>query len=465
MKNIRTKSIYVLVLTLLLMSSIYTIITNGGTIYLEDIDSGTTSPTGEYRWLDIANQPYSNNYKASYNYTQAEVEVSFDDIGETFHGILVSENLKPNFAYQVKLVGYPGTIANEQIGLVGRWWQEEWNGAAWVNGHNLNDKGNGSSPNPNDDLYYLRKNITDPSSPTGLKYKFTGYVVFDYFITNEYGNATLSFEANSSYHVLWKTTQRTHTVDDGPIKNSTFDVNTSSPAYDIDYPEQTVDIFGEWERLPIGNVFLDTGCYNCQFVITEESFHGDGGVDAGNWAAAMGKNASFEIADIYVDDDAPPEITNIHRYTSTPLDTNPLYGWVNITCNVSDNYELKDVILHITKPDSTFNNVSMNKKGINVFYYNSSTTFSQIGNYSYKIWANDTLDNINMSSSYIFSMPPNYDINMDGLNDIMDINLVALIFGSFVDPPGSIREDVDNNGIIDVLDLSIVANYFGQTWM
>ncbi|MCJ7570581.1 MAG: hypothetical protein MUO82_01710, partial [Candidatus Thermoplasmatota archaeon] len=306
MEKIKTRIIYVLGLILLLIVSIYTIITIGGIINLEDIDSGTTSPTGDYRWLDIANQLYSNNYKTTYNYTQAQVEVSFDDIGETFQGTLSSENLKPNFAYQVKLVGYPGTDANEQIGLAGRWWQEEWNGTAWVNGQNLNNKGNGSSPNPNDNLYYLRKNITEPSSPTGLKYKFTGYLVFDYFITDEYGNATITFEANSSYHVLWKTTQRTHTVDDGPIKNSTFDVNISSPAYDIDYPQQTVAIFGEWERLPVGQLFLNPGCYDCQFVLTEESFLGDGGVNAGNWAAAMGKNVSFEIADVYVDDDADP---------------------------------------------------------------------------------------------------------------------------------------------------------------
>jgi len=29
------------------------------TIFLEDIDSGLTSPAGNYRWLDVANQVYS----------------------------------------------------------------------------------------------------------------------------------------------------------------------------------------------------------------------------------------------------------------------------------------------------------------------------------------------------------------------------------------------------------------------
>jgi len=214
------------------------------TANLGDIDSGHTSPTGDYRWLDIANQSYSSSYRNSYNYTQASVTLTYDETGESFHGTLNATNLKPNFAYQVKLSGISGTPSNELIGLAGRWWQEEWNGTAWSNGQNLNNKGNGSSPNPNDILYYARKNITNVTSPTGLKYRYTGYLVFDYFLTDEYGNTTLNFGANSSYHVLWKTSQRTRTVDDGPLKSSTFDANISLPAYDTGYPLQTVDFWG-----------------------------------------------------------------------------------------------------------------------------------------------------------------------------------------------------------------------------
>jgi hypothetical protein len=263
------------------------------TIYLLDIDSGLTSPTGNYRWLDVANQQYAVTYRDGYNYTQANVSVTYNTQGDALVGTLDAINLKPNFAYQLKLVGTPGTISNEQLGLAGRWWQEEWDGTAWTNGQNLNDKGNGSSPNPNDIVYISRRNITDATSPTGLHYKFTGYLLFNYFITNEQGNATLTFETGSCYHVLWKTTQRIHTANDGPTETTTFTANTSSPAYNVNYPEQTVDIFGEWERLPIGGVPLAPGVYSAQLVLTEESFHGDGGTYAGNWAAAMGATIQF----------------------------------------------------------------------------------------------------------------------------------------------------------------------------
>ena len=211
---------------------------------------------------------------------------------------MTAVNLKPNFAYQLKLAGNPDVDAgaNEHIGLAGRWWQEQWNGSAWVNGQNLNNKGDGSSPSPNDDLYFARRDIPEASSPTGLLYKFTGYLVFDYFITDENGDAIVSFETNSSYHVLWKTSQRTWTASDGPIKTHTFDVDpATSPAYDTDYGESSVSIFGEWERLPVGGIFLQPGDYIAELILTEESFHGSGGTFAGNWAAAMGANIEFSV--------------------------------------------------------------------------------------------------------------------------------------------------------------------------
>ena len=297
--NHRTLTIYVFVIFWLFCFFILILNVKAPTGYPAAIDSGTASLTGEYRWLDVANQAYCSDYRNSYNYTQATVEIDYNAIGETLNCILDAFNLKPNFAYQLKLVGTPGIESNEKIGLVGRWWQEEWNGSAWTNGQNLNNKGDGSSPNPNDNTYFARKNITDPTSPTGHKYKYTGYLVFDYFITDENGNATLNYETNSSYHVLWKTTQMAHTVDDGLIKSTTFDVNASSPAYDVDYPVQTVYIFGEWERLPVGGMFLQPGNYSAEIILTEESFHGAGGSYSGNWAGAIGKNINFIIPDVY----------------------------------------------------------------------------------------------------------------------------------------------------------------------
>jgi len=271
-------------------------LTDGGLIeHVEfvPVDPGLTSPSGTYRWLDVADQAYGIGYRNSYNYSQAAVEVAYCTEGNRLQGLLKARNLKPNFAYQLKLVGTPGTADNERIGLGGRWWQEEWTGTTWANGQNLNDKGDGSSPNPNDQTYLSRSYIQDSSSPTGYHYRYTGYLVFNYFITDSNGTATLQFETGSCYHVIWKTTQRSNAANDGPVKTVTFEPAPSQPAYDTDYPSNTVSIFGEWERLPMGQVNLQPGEYNCQILLTEESFHGSGGTLAGNWAGAVTATMMF----------------------------------------------------------------------------------------------------------------------------------------------------------------------------
>ena len=223
---------------------------------------------------------------------------AFDEESTTFHGTLAATRLKPNFAYQLKLSGFSGTEANERIGLTGRWWQETWNGSQWTGGANLNSKGDGSSPNPNDLVYFERRDVEDSSSPTGKMYKYTAYLVFDYLITDEEGNPSSEFEANSCHHVLWNTDQRPWGSQDGPIRTTTFDPDGSEEAYDADHPESTMSVFGEWERLPMGGVYLPPGEYDCQIYLTEESFHGwPEGDYSGGWAAAMGADIDFTIVD------------------------------------------------------------------------------------------------------------------------------------------------------------------------
>jgi len=277
------------------------------TIQLQDIDSGLTSPAGNYRSLDVADQSYSPAYRDSYNYTQADVEVTFDPASGTFEGSLAGTNLKPNFAYQLKVAGTAGSAANELIGLAGRWWQEEWNGSQWANGRNLNDKGTGYSPTPNDETYFARRDVADATSPTGKRYRYTGYLVFDYFITDNMGSVTLGFRADSSYHVLWKSSQRARGEEDGPLKTRMFDPALPEPAYNVDYPQTTVSIFGEWERLPVGGVQLLPGQYACDLFLTEESFHGSGGQYAGGWAAAMGNQITFNVPE------PEPELKDVTR--------------------------------------------------------------------------------------------------------------------------------------------------------
>jgi len=274
-----------------------------GSVPVETVRMENYGSNSAYRWLDAADQAYSSAYQASYSYDDANVVVTYNTAGQELSGTLTAGNLKPNFAYQFKLIGeqthHLGDTnygSNELVGLNGRWWEQEWTGSSWTTGWNLNDKGDGSSPNPNDVVYYQRRDIADPigGSPTGLRYLYSGYRVFEYFITDENGDATLEYTVNNCYHVLWKTSQRSPGSDDGPVASHTFDVDPAVHAqYDTYYGEKTVGVFGEWERLPKDGVGLLPGDYTCDVLLTEESFHGSG--LQGWWAHAMQGSVEFTI--------------------------------------------------------------------------------------------------------------------------------------------------------------------------
>jgi hypothetical protein len=252
--------------------------------------------SGDFRWRDVADNLYAPAYRNAYSYDQATVVLTYRTRGETLSGTVSATNLKPNFAYQVKLFGLPETdaAANERVGFSGRWWQEEWDGWAWSDGHNLNNKGAGDRPSPNDQDYLFRRNIPDPTSPTGNRFRFTGYRSFDHFVTDASGNATCDFVVRSSYHVLWKRSQIWRGRKDGPVTTHAIDPAPGTSAYDTDYRPAVVGIYGEWERLPTDDVPLPPGTYTVDFLLTEESFHSDlewGGC----WAHACRETITFTI--------------------------------------------------------------------------------------------------------------------------------------------------------------------------
>ena len=162
-------------------------------------------------------------------------------------------------------------------------------------------------------------------------------------------------------------------------------------------------------------------------------------------------------------DSTPPQITGVTRTTSDPLDTSASYGWVNVSCTVTDNVAVSLVTLRIRTPSGSWNNVSMTSGAAGKYYYRSTTAFSAVGNFSYSILARDPSNNAATSSTVLFSMPPNWDVNSDGAVTILDLVLISNHYGQS-GGNGWIREDVDNNGDIEVLDLSVVSSHFGEEW-
>ena len=83
------------------------------------------------------------------------------------------------------------------------------------------------------------------------------------------------------------------------------------------------------------------------------------------------------------------------------------------------------------------------------YYFN--TSFSNIGTYSYVIWAKDTSGNINHSGLYTFVLPPNWDVTGDGVCNGLDVTWISIYWMSH-STPGWIRADITNDGWVNGLD-------------
>ena len=162
-------------------------------------------------------------------------------------------------------------------------------------------------------------------------------------------------------------------------------------------------------------------------------------------------------------DTTPPVITNILLIGSNPLDTDPTYGWVNISCTVTDNVAVSQVILQIHNPNDSWNNVTMIARDSGQYYYRSTTSFSTVGHYSYTIKAVDTSNNVITSSNMLFSMPPNWDIDMNGACNLLDFILISNQYNE-TGLLGWIREDIDNNGAVNILDFLYISQHYAETW-
>jgi parallel beta-helix repeat protein len=239
-----------------------------------------------------------------------------------------------------------------------------------------------------------------------------------------------------------------------PHANFTFSINDKTVSYDasssFDYNGIITDYlwqFGDGTNgtgVLVNHFYPDYGTYAVTLTVIDND----------------GDNDTI-IKYISVDDLIPPFISDVTLIPSEPLDTDFSFGWINITCTVTDNHDVSDVRLNITRPDGSTTNISMNTSELQNYFYN--TTFTQYGIYHYFIWASDMYGNICRSSNYEFIMPPNWDINIDGKCNLYDFILISNHY-SETGSSGWLREDVSNDGDINVLDIVLVSNYYDEQW-
>jgi len=266
-------------------------------------------PSARERWWDISNtneqqfdaflgldgsQPYSyaNN---------AQVTVSYDARPSQpyFIGNIKATGLKPNFAYQIKLLGksVKGTrgfgaggddLGNERLGYAGRWWCDS----------------SHSSQTNFDDSHYLNFYKNAPANGNAV-HNMYGYIYMGNVVTDSLGRANQNFTGKNSYHITWPDWQVGTNSGMPEDPKSPFSIAggilDSNPTIYYGYgsvaPTASVRLFYEYEGSgrPRDNVVLPSGAYKARIVLTEETFH-NGETLGGFWKSVLvADNVNFTI--------------------------------------------------------------------------------------------------------------------------------------------------------------------------
>ena len=213
--------------------------------------------------------PYDN-----YDYSQADVNFAYDTPAlSKLSGTITATELKPNMTYQTKFIGKPtcaygisgNDSASEYIGYKGRWTC-------------LDCVCSGAGCNRTDAAYEANKALPDGH---GDKECIAGYLAWDYFTADNSGNVSKTIQTANSYHVLWCSGGTC-----GQSNNSQLSIQSPYPTCAEN------DVNGEIERFTCDGLVLDTGIYDLDFVLTEESFHQS---TYGVWTTVMGTDINFEI--------------------------------------------------------------------------------------------------------------------------------------------------------------------------
>lgn len=232
---------------------------------------------GNERWADVAGNIYTDEFIRNFSYAAPppdgpRIFVQIDPEGKTLRGRLEIRNMKPNFAYQIKLRGRYADDPDgfRRIGYAGRW----------------RLPGGGT-------------NFTDKEfEAVEEKEEATAYILFDYVVTDSRGHAARDFALDSSLHVLWNIDRQRV---DPPAEEVTPVVIDASNPETYARPKDTLDVERIWAEPETAryrggrtSMTLPPGTYHAEIVLTEESWHAFGN-DSGYWATVATAPIEFKI--------------------------------------------------------------------------------------------------------------------------------------------------------------------------
>ncbi|MFO7991735.1 MAG: hypothetical protein R6U61_05520, partial [Thermoplasmata archaeon] len=191
--------------------------------------------------------------------------------------------------------------------------------------------------------------------------------------------------------------QITNVTDVPDPQESGFNVNISADVTDdVGVGSVTVNITSP-NGTTLGNFSMNYSSIT-DHAYFNRTYNTPGIYDYKIWARDLSNNwNSSSQYSFTIQDTIPPMIMDVSAAPAPQF----AGGLVNITCNVTDNLNVSQVFVNITSP-STVNlgNFSMNETATDKFFF--VRTYSELGTYSFFVWANDTNDNRNISVGHTF---------------------------------------------------------------
>ena len=182
------------------------------------------------------------------------------------------------------------------------------------------------------------------------------------------------------------------------------------------------------------------------------------------WTPAVGQagvyTLTFEVSDGYLTDSENVTVT-VNKLNNPPVINSfkPLNGTsfsegerIEISVNASDaegqalNYSIRiDGVACSTGTE-----------------YVWETDYSSSGNHTIEVVVSDGIDEVKQQHKiYISECRPRWDVNEDGVVNILDVTSVSQKCGTTVSKPYP-RYDVNQDGAVNILDLTLVGNHFGE---
>ncbi|AFV22940.1 hypothetical protein Mpsy_0731 [Methanolobus psychrophilus R15] len=253
----------------------------------------------------------------------------------------------------------------------------------------------------------------------------------------------------------------------------------SNPApYDITYASILVDTAPVFNAIPAMSVEEESAL---TFAVSATDADGDTLTYSGtslpqgatfnaasgtfSWTPARGQAGTytmgFEATDGYLNDIATAAIT-VTSLNSAPVITlfEPASG------SEFEEGQVIDISVVAEDPEGEPLSYSLTINGVQVSSsagYQWVTDYSCAGTHSIGVTVSDGNSQVSQTHTImILDVHPRWDVNQDGVVNILDITLVGQNYGNTYseDLP---RWDVNQDGIVNVQDLSIVAAHFGET--